>query len=91
MNYSEKYENISFTNNFAFCKVMQNEEICREVIETLLHIKVGRLEYKSPLVSRSLPKLIEPIMLPTQMYARPATHKVNTIFTNFFILYDLFD
>ena len=26
---------------------MQNEEICREVIETLLHIKVGRLEYKS--------------------------------------------
>ena len=47
MNYSEKYENISFTNNFAFCKVMQNEEICREVIETLLHIKVGRLEYKS--------------------------------------------
>ena len=47
MNHSEKYENISFTNNFAFCKVMQNEEICREVIETLLHIKVGRLEYKS--------------------------------------------
>ena len=47
MNYSEKYENISFTNNFAFCKVMQNEEICREVIETLLHIKVGRLKYKS--------------------------------------------
>ena len=47
MNRFEKYENISFTNNFAFCKVMQNEEICREVIETLLHIKVGRLEYKS--------------------------------------------
>ena len=47
MNRFEKYENISFTNNFAFCKVMQNEEICREVIETLLHIKVGKLEYKS--------------------------------------------
>lgn len=26
---------------------MQNEEICREVIETLLHIKVGKLVYKS--------------------------------------------
>ena len=26
---------------------MQNEEICKEVIETLLHIKVGKLEYKS--------------------------------------------
>ena len=47
MEFSEKYENISFTNNFAFCKVMQNEEICREVIETLLHIKVGKLKYKS--------------------------------------------
>ena len=47
MKFSEKYENISFTNNFAFCKVMQNEEICREVIETLLHIKVGKLKYKS--------------------------------------------
>ena len=47
MEFSEKYENISFTNNFAFCKVLQNEEICREVIETLLHIKVGKLKYKS--------------------------------------------
>ena len=47
MKFSERYENISFTNNFAFCKVLQNEEICREVIETLLHIKVGKLKYKS--------------------------------------------
>ena len=47
MMYFEEYENISFTNNFAFCKVLQNEEICREVIETLLHIKVGKLKYKS--------------------------------------------
>ena len=47
MDYLEKYEDIKFTNNFAFCKVMQNEEICREVIETLLHIKVGKLVYKS--------------------------------------------
>ena len=47
MDYMEKYEDIKFTNNFAFCKVMQNEEICREVIETLLHIKVGKLVYKS--------------------------------------------
>ena len=47
MDCSEKYEDIKITNNFAFCKVMQNEEICREVIETLLHIKVGKLVYKS--------------------------------------------
>ena len=47
MESSEKYENISFTNNFAFCKVLQNEEICREFIETLLNIKVGKLKYKS--------------------------------------------
>ena len=47
MDYLEKYEDIKFTNNFAFCKVMQNEEICREVIETLLHIKIGKLVYKS--------------------------------------------
>ena len=47
MDYLEKYEDIKITNNFAFCKVMQNEEICREVIETLLHIKVGKLVYKS--------------------------------------------
>ena len=47
MEFSEKYENISFTNNFAFCKVLQNEEICREFIETLLNIKIGVLKYKS--------------------------------------------
>ena len=26
---------------------MQNDEICREVIETLLHIKISKLVYKS--------------------------------------------
>lgn len=38
------YEDLSLTNNFMFCKVMEDMDVCRGVIETLLGIKIERIE-----------------------------------------------
>ena len=40
------YEDLFFTDDFLFCKIMEsNEHICRRVIEVLLGIQVERIEY----------------------------------------------
>lgn len=39
------YDDLFFTDDFMFCKVMQNEEICIGVVEALLNIKVRKIEY----------------------------------------------
>ncbi|MBP5448715.1 MAG: Rpn family recombination-promoting nuclease/putative transposase [Spirochaetales bacterium] len=42
---AEEWENADLTNNFIFCNVMQNRQMCQELIERLLNIKVGHIEY----------------------------------------------
>ncbi len=43
--YSEEYEKLTFTDDFIFMKVMQNEDLCKRLLETILHIKIDHLEY----------------------------------------------
>ncbi len=43
--YFKPFEELTFSDDFMFGKVMQNPEICAGVIERLLHIKVDHLEY----------------------------------------------
>ncbi len=39
------WEELTFANNFMFCKIMETEpEICRHLLEILLHVKIERLE-----------------------------------------------
>ncbi|MBQ3670316.1 MAG: hypothetical protein II921_02420, partial [Treponema sp.] len=41
----EKWESLTFANNFLFCRILESEpEICRRILEILLHIKIERLE-----------------------------------------------
>ena len=48
MKYTHKpVEELSFTDDFMFGTVMKNQFICKGVIERLLHIKVGKIEYPS--------------------------------------------
>ena len=47
-NYSntiKKWNSLTFTDDFIFCKVLQNPEICKELLEILLNIKITKLEY----------------------------------------------
>ena len=39
----ETWENLTITNDFVFCKAMQNTELCREVIEAILGIPIERV------------------------------------------------
>ena len=41
---SENWENLTLANNFLFCKIMESDpELCRQLLEILLHIKIERL------------------------------------------------
>ena len=44
---SPAWEELTFANNFMFCKIMESEpEICRRLLEILLHIKIEKLEMR---------------------------------------------
>ena len=48
MEYTHKpVEELTFSDDFMFGTVMKNRIICKGVIERLLHIKVGKIEYPS--------------------------------------------
>ena len=36
---------MTFADNFIFCKVMKDENLCKELLERLLKIKIERLSY----------------------------------------------
>ena len=42
----KKWEDLTITDDFMFCKVMSDPEICKELLEILLHIKIERLEFQ---------------------------------------------
>ena len=44
--FSKPWKELTIADNFIFCKVMQNERLCRGVLETLLGIKVSRIDYR---------------------------------------------
>ncbi len=43
--FSKPWKDLTFSDNFIFCKVMQNEDLCKRFIEILLGIQVNKIEY----------------------------------------------
>lgn len=44
----EKWEDLTLANNFIFCKVMEdNPDVCKELLEMLLNIRIEKLERSS--------------------------------------------
>lgn len=41
----KKFEELTFTDHYMFEKVLQDSEICKELLERLLKIRIERLEY----------------------------------------------
>ncbi len=42
---AEKWERLTFADNYIFCKVMEtNPDVCKEMLELLLNIKIDRIE-----------------------------------------------
>ena len=44
----KKWEDLTITDDFMFCKVMSDPDICKELLEILLHIKIERLKFQEP-------------------------------------------
>ena len=44
--FSKPWEELTFTDNFIFCKVMEDESLCKELLETLLDIKIKKIVYQ---------------------------------------------
>ncbi|MCR4822182.1 MAG: Rpn family recombination-promoting nuclease/putative transposase [Treponema sp.] len=43
---SKSWEELTFADNFMFCKILESEpELCKELIELLLHVKIDHLEF----------------------------------------------
>ena len=42
---AKDYEKLTLSNDFVFGKVMENKELCRRVLETLLQTKIELTEY----------------------------------------------
>ena len=41
----EKWNSLTLANNFIFCKVLEeNPDVCKELLEMLLDIKIDRIE-----------------------------------------------
>ena len=52
------WEELTFANNFLFCKIMESEpELCRQILEMLLHIKISKL--KKPEAERTMQESID--------------------------------
>ena len=45
MNEFKPVEELELSDDFIFCKVMKNPEICKELLERLLKIQIEKIEY----------------------------------------------
>ena len=43
----KKWESLTFTDNFIFSRVMHDEHICRQVVELILGVRIGKIRYLS--------------------------------------------
>ena len=43
--FSKKWEDLEFSDNFIFCKVMQNENLCKQMLEILLGIEIHHVKH----------------------------------------------
>lgn len=43
--FSKKWEDLNFSDNYIFCKVMRDEKLCKQFIEILLHLKIDKITY----------------------------------------------
>ena len=43
----KKFEDLTFTDDFMFCKAMQNPKLCKRLIEMILFDTIGKISYIS--------------------------------------------
>ena len=67
-------EELTFTDDFMFGRIMQNPEICKGLLERLLEIKIDKIEY--------------PILQKTIVYQSIKVDKLLSFYSSFLIEVD---
>ena len=65
-------EELTFTDDFMFGCIMKNEHICRGVLERLLRMKIGKIEY--PSLQKSISPFYESKGIRLDVYTADETH-----------------
>ena len=68
----KKWEELTITDDFMFCKVMSDSALCKELLEILLHIKIDRLVFQEPQKSFKLTPESRGIRL--DVYVKDSNH-----------------
>ena len=42
--YGKKYEELTLASDFLFCKIMQDTELCREMLQRIMGLKLGKVQ-----------------------------------------------
>ncbi|MBP5697594.1 MAG: Rpn family recombination-promoting nuclease/putative transposase [Treponema sp.] len=70
---SPSWEELTFANNFLFCKIMESEpELCRRILEILLGIKIARLEV--PQAEKTMYETLDSKSVRFDVYAKDRRH-----------------
>ncbi|MBR6080265.1 MAG: Rpn family recombination-promoting nuclease/putative transposase [Treponema sp.] len=70
---SPTWEELTFANNFLFCKIMESEpELCRQILEMLLHIKIQKL--KKPQAERTMMETLDSKTVRFDVYTSDSGH-----------------
>ena len=70
---SPSWEELTFANNFLFCKIMESEpELCRRILEILLGIKIARLE--APQAEKTVYETLDSKSVRFDVYAKDRRH-----------------
>lgn len=75
----KKYEDLTFLDDFMFCKVMRNPEICKRMLETILSIEIDHIEY--PQTQKSIDILADAKSIRMDVYVKGEDQTVYNVET----------
>ena len=64
----KKWQNLPFSNDFIFCKVMEDPALCKEALELLLGFEISRIEY--PLAQKPIKNAADTRGIRLDVYAK---------------------
>lgn len=70
---TKTFDELTFADDWMFQKVLHNPDICSELVERLLHIQVGHIEYpelEKQIAPYYTTKSIRLDVIPSEIYAK---------------------
>lgn len=71
------FEELTLADDFLFCKVMQDESLCKELLEIILHVKIDKIKYTEP--QKVLDDVVDEKSIRMDVYVKDNNHTVYDI------------